>query len=383
MNNDSKGFEMWKNICNVKLRRTFFLVGCLIVGGMFGGCGEAPQAEPEELIRPVRSQLVFLTGSDQVRTFSGTARAGLEAKLSFKVSGTLQRLLVKVGDKVRQGQVIAVLDARDYDLQVQRAEATLARAKASARSASADYSRVRALYENRNASRNDLDQARAAAESSRAEVASSTKDVEIASLQLGYTRLSAPATCYVASVPVEVNENVQAGGIVMEVVCGSRLEVEVSIPEVFIARVKKGSAVTATFDAIPGIQFPSIVTEVGVASGRTGTTFPVTVQLQQRVPGFRSGLAAEVTFRFEGRKGQARILVPPVAVGEDREGRFVFVFEEIEGGMGMVHRKPVTVGELTAEGLEILDGLVDGERVVTAGVRRLHDGRKVRLMDDA
>ena len=218
-----------------------------MVGGMFGGCGDSSRVEPEELIRPVRSQRVFLTGSDQVRTFSGTAQAGLEAKLSFKVSGTLQRLFVKVGDKIRQGQVIAALDPQDYDLQVQRAEAALARAKASARSAAADYSRVRALYENRNASRNDLDQARAAAESSRAEVASSTKDLELARLQLGYTRLSSPAACYVASVPVEVNENVQAGKIVMEVVCGSRLEVEVSMPEAFIARVKKGSAVTATF----------------------------------------------------------------------------------------------------------------------------------------
>jgi len=104
--------------------------------------------------------------------------------------------------------------------------------------------------------------------------------------------------------------------------------------------------------------------------------------LQQRVPGFRSGLAAEVTFRFEGRKGQARMLVPPVAVGEDRDGRFVFVVEEIEGGLGIVRRRPVVVGELTAEGLEILDGLVDGERIVTAGVRRLHDGRKVRLMNE-
>jgi len=371
---------MWKNLCNFKLKRKFFLVGCLIVGGIFGGCGEAPQVEPEELIRPVRSQLVFLTGSDQVRTFSGTAKAGLEAKLSFKVSGTLQRLLVKVGDKVRQGQVMAALDAQDYDLQVQRAEAARARANASARSASADYSRVRALYENRNASRNDLDQARAAAESSRAEVASSTKDVEIARLQLGYTRLSAPAACYVASVPVEVNENVQAGKIVMEVVCGSRLEVEVGIPEVFIARVKKGSAVTATFDAIPGLQFPSIVTKVGVASGRMGTTFPVTVQLQQRVPGFRSGLAAEVTFRFVDRKGEARILVPSVAVGEDREGRYVYVLEDVNEGIGRVTRRPVVIGELHAEGMEIIDGLADGTRIITAGVRRIHEGQQVRLM---
>jgi len=360
-----------------------YLLGCFLLAGIFVACGGEDQSEITEFVRPVRSQHVFLTGSNQIRTFSGTARAGLEAKLSFKVSGTIQRVFVKVGDKVRQRQVLAGLDPRDYDLQMQRAEAALARAKASARSAAADYSRVRALYENRNASRNDLDKGRAAAESSRAEVASSAKELELAQLQLGYTRLSAPAGCYVASVPVEANENVRVGQTIMEVVCGSRLEVEVSMPEAFIARVKKGSAVTATFDAIPGIQFSAIVTKVGVASGRTGTTFPVTVQLQRNVPGFRSGMAAEVTFRFEGRKGEARILVPSVAVGEDREGRFVFVVEEIEGGMGMVHRKPVTVGELTAEGLEILDGLVDGERVVTAGVRRLHDGRKVRLMDDA
>jgi RND family efflux transporter MFP subunit len=182
---------------------------------------------------------------------------------------------------------------------------------------------------------------------------------------------------------VEVNENVQVGKIVMEVVCGSRLEVEVGIPEVFIARVKKGSAVTATFDAIPGLRFPAVVTKVGVASGQTGTTFPVTVQLQQSVPGFRSGLAAEVTFRFEGRKGEARILVPSVAVGEDRDGRYVYVVEGIQDGHGRVKRRSVVIGELSAEGLEIIDGLSDGTRIVTAGVRRIHDGQQVRLMDDA
>jgi len=362
---------------------TAWLFGYLMFSGLFWGCGGQDSAEQEELIRPVRSEQVYVTGSNQERTFSGTAQAGLEAKLSFKVAGTLQALFVKVGDKVPQGQVLAALDPQDYDLQVQRAEAALARAEASARSTSADYARVRALYENRNASRNDLDQARATAESSRAEVASRTKELELARLQLGYTRLSAPAACYVASVPVEVNENVQAGQTVLEVVCGSRLEVEVSVPEVFIARIKKGSHVTTTFDAIPGVRFPAVVTKVGVASGRTGTTFPVTVQLQQRVPGFRSGLAAEVTFRFEDRKGVARILVPPVAVGEDREGRYVYVIEDVAEGIGRVKRTPVVIGELHAEGLEIIDGLADGTRIVTAGVRRIHEGQHVRLMDDA
>ena len=277
---------------------------------------------------------------------------------------------------------MASLDPRDYELQVERAHASLSRAKANARKTSADYSRIQDLYENRNASRSDLDQARAAAESSRAEVSSNTKDLELARLQLEYTRLTSPTDCSVATVPVEVNENVQAGvTTVAEVICGTRHEVEVNLPGALIAGVKKGSKVDVTFDAIPGLLFPATVTKVGVAAGQTATTFPVTVQLQQDLPGFRSGLAAEVTFRFESGSSRALFLVPPVAVGEDRGGRYVYRIEQVEQGFGIVRRMPVKVGDLTGEGLEILDGLADGDLIVTAGVRRLFDGRKVRLME--
>ncbi len=359
---------------------SLWLILWVLFSGLLIACQAQDPPEVRDILRPVRSETVSLTGSNQTRTFSGKAQAGLEAKLSFKVSGTVNRIFVKVGDKLKQGQVVAILDPQDYDLEVQRAQAALARVTASARSAAADYVRVRALYENRNASRNDLDQARASAESSRADVASNTKELELARLKLGYTRLRAPAACFVATAPVEVNENVQAGETIIEVVCGSRLEVVVGVPEVFIARVRKGSKVTTMFDSIPGIRFPAIVTKVSVASGQTATTFPVTVQLQQAVPGFRSGLAAEVTFQFESGNGKARILVPPVAVGEDRDGRFVYIVEELENGIGTVKRTPVTVGELSADGLEIIDGLHDGTRIATAGVRRLREGQKIRLM---
>ncbi len=363
--------------------RFLLLLLCSSMCWMLISCQAQDPPEVQEILRPVRSETVSLTGSNQTRTFSGKAQAGLEAKLSFKISGTINRLSVKVGDKLKQGQVVATIDPRDYDLQVQRAQAALSRANAAARSAAADYARVRALYENRNASRNDLDQARASAESSRADVSSNTKELELAQLKLGYTRLRAPAACFVASAPAEVNENVQSGETIIEVVCGSRLEVVVGVPEVYIARVKNGTNVTSTFDSIPGIRFPATVTKVSVTSGQTATTFPVTVQLEQAVPGFRSGLAAEVTFRFEAGNGKARILVPPVAVGEDRDGRYVYIVEELEDGIGTVKRTPVTVGELSAEGLEIIDGLPDGTRIATAGVRRLREGQKVRLMNSS
>ena len=72
------------------------------------------------------------------------------------------------------------------------------------------------------------------------------------------------------------------------------------------------------------------------------------------------------------------MLVAPVAVGEDREGRYVFVLDK---GSGTVGRRAVTVGELTGDGLEVLSGLAEGELIVTAGVRRLTDGERVLVQE--
>ena len=359
--------------------RGLYLMSSLGVLLSFGACQKEDSSIPD-VIRPVRSEVVYFSNAEQVRTFSGVSKAGLEAKLSFKVSGTVKRLLVKVGDKVRKNQRLAEIDPKDFRLEVQRAEASLASAQAASRNARAEYARVRALYENRNASRNDLDQARATAESSNAQVQSEENTLELARLQLTYTRLHAPADCSVASVPGEANENVQLGETIVEVVCGSHLEVEVAVPEVFIAKINPQMPVTVAFDAIPNNRFPAVVTKVSVSAGKNSTTFPVTVQLQTRVIGFRSGLASDVQFTFKGKGGEPRILVPSVAVGEDQEGPFVFLLEEQEDGTGIVRRQPIQIGELTPEGLEIVDGLQNGAHIVTGGVRRLHDNQPVRLM---
>ncbi len=359
--------------------RVLYLVSSLGIILSLAACqGEEPLIP--DVLRPVRSQTVFFSNAEQVRTFSGVSKSGLEASLSFKVSGTVKHLPVKVGDKVRKNQRLAEIDPKDFRLEVQRAEAALASAKAASRNARGEYARVRALYENRNASRNDLDQARATAESSNAQVQSEQKSLELAKLQLTYTRLLSPANCSVASVPTEVNENVQAGQTIVEVVCGSHLEVEVGVPEIFIAKITPQMPVTVAFDAIKGNRFPAVVTKVSVSAGKNRTTFPVTVQLQTDVPGFRSGLASDVQFTFEGKKGEPHILVPSVAVGEDQEGSFVFLLEEQDDGTGIVRRQPVHIGELTPEGLEIVDGLKNGAHIVTGGVRRLHDSQPVRLM---
>ena len=205
--------------------------------------------------------------------------------------------------------------------------------------------------------------------------------VESARRRLEYTRLKAPVDGAIASVPIDVDENVEQGQQVVRMTSGSSPEVEVAMPGVLISQVREGDAVTVKFDALTDAVFEAVVTEVGVAAIGTATTFPVTVRLAQADPDVRSGMAAEVAFRFEARDSRERIYLPTHAVGEDRQGRYVFVLEGgPENGVGNVRRVAVEVGALTPDGLELLAGLTEGQRVVTAGVRRLTDGQRVKLL---
>jgi len=363
-----------------RIRRAAVL---LALAGLVAGCSEQPP-EPD-LLRPVRSEAVVTSRGGRTRTFSGTARAGQETDLSFRVGGTVDLLGVTVGDVVRRDQVIARLDRTDFLIAVRRAQANLDQALATSRNADADLERIRGLWENQNASRSDLDQALAGSQSAQASVEVSRQSKAQSERQLGYSTLRSPVDGSIAAVDVEVNENVGQGRTVVRLTSGSQPEVEVAIPGVLISSIERGNPVSVTFNALPGERFEALVTEVGVAATGTATTFPVTVQLAEGVDDVRSGMAADVAFQFGKDDKGERIFVPAYAVGEDGDGRYVFLLEAGgEGGTGVVRRTAVEVGpELTPDGrLEVLSGLSEGQQLVTAGVRRLTDGQQVKLLGD-
>ena len=219
----------------------------------------------------------------------------------------------------------------------------------------------------------------AAAESAAQQAKSIEKSLERVRLQLDYTRLLAPAAGAIAQVGAEVGENVAAGQTIAVLSSDSRLEVEVAVPEVLIAELGQGAPVEIAFDAVPGKTFKGSVTEVGVSATGGSSTFPVIVLLERSDPACRPGMAADVAFSFGG--GVSRLLLPPAAVAEDRRGRFVYVLETAGDGLALPRRRPVEVGGIDADGLEITGGLQTGERVVTAGVSRVVDGQKVRLQE--
>jgi RND family efflux transporter MFP subunit len=345
------------------------------------GCEDA-QEEPE-VIRPVRYVMVEGHDAAKQRTFSGVSKAGQESRLSFQVSGQVLDVPINVGDTVKKGDTIARMDPADYALQLQNAQASAAQSRAQERNAKATYERTRALYENQNASRQDLDADRTAYESGRAGLEAAHQQIRLRQRQLGYTHLKAPETGTLATVDIEVNEYVQAGELVATLLAGDQIEVSVSVPASVIRSIKKGAEAKARFNSLEGKVFPGTVTEVGVASVGGATTFPVTVRLTEGQDQVRAGMSADVIFVFASEKGGPKYSLPISAVGEDREGRFVYILEKTGNALGTVHRAPVEVGEILSDGIEIIDGVKPGDLVVTAGVSRIYDGLQVRVPERA
>jgi len=341
------------------------------------GC-EKEQEEPE-IIRPVRYVTVEGRDAARQRTYSGVAKAGQESRLSFQVSGQVLSVPASVGDVVKKGTTIARMDPTDYSLQLQNAQSSAAQARAQERNAKATYERTQALYENQNVSKQDLDADRTAYDSARASLAAANQQIRLSQRQLGYTHLKAPEAGTLATVDIEVNEYVQAGALVATLLAGDQIEVSVSVPASIIRSIKKGAEALARFDSLEGRSLKGTVTEVGVSSAAGATTFPVTVELSEGQDQVRAGMAADVTFVLDAVKNGPKYALPTSAVGEDREGRFVFKVEMGDDGLGVVHRSPVEVGELLSNGIEINSGVKPGDLVVTAGVSRIYDGLQVRV----
>lgn len=343
------------------------------------GCQDKELLTVEPVIRPVRFVTVHAVSGDRIRTFSGVSQAALESKLSFRVKGTIQRLYVKVGDRVKSGQRIASLDNEIYTLQMQEAKAALSQAKAQVRSSTNTYKRIQQLYVNKNASQSELDSARAQFESMKAAVLSLEKRLEQMSLQLSYTRLYAPVNGAIAAVPVEVNENIMAGQPIVILSTSTDLEVSTVVPEALITNIKKGSLVEVSFDALEGQIFTAIVTEVAVSALNSNTAFPIIVKINKYSTSLRPGMAAEVSFKVFAKDTRERFVLPTFSLSNDGDKDFVYIVTPTEKGFGKVNIREVVTGGFSADGIIIYEGLKNGDKVLTAGVSKVHDGLIVRM----
>ncbi len=341
-------------------------------------CKEKTKKTPPP-IRPVKYQQVGYLGGDKVRTFSGTAKTDKIIKLGFRSAGIITELNIKLGQKVRKGQLLAKLDNVQSRLSYEKARTQVNSAKSQMNTAKLSLNRVRSLYEKGSASLSDFENAKNGYKTAQEAYQAAKRGADIQKEQIKFGYIYAPDNGIIASVSSEKNENVGAGQVIATLNAGTKMEITLGLPESVINGVKENMNVSVSFTALPNQKFVGKVTEVAPAVDPNTATYPVKVALKNPSDLVKSGMASNITFDFGNRKLDGKVLVVPTnAVGEDSNGKFVFVING-SGNKATVKKQTVTIGNLTLEGFEITKGLSAGQKIATAGLQTLLDGQEVRL----
>lgn len=361
----------------MKIKLHLFVAGALL----FAGC--SGKEVKEETVRPVFYQEVGKAPTQNVRSFSGVTQASTEVKLSFKVGGLIEQIPVDMGDTIKRGAVIARIDATDYRINYNKAEASLKNAEAQLAAAKSAFLRIENLYVNNNVSLSEYEKAKTQFESAETMVNTAQSQLNAAQNQMDYTALQAPFNGVVSSVMAKENEMTGAGLPVVVFVSMNNLEVKTAVPENTIGQISRGQEATVRFSALPENTFRGVVTEVSPGIPNA-SAFPVIVQLTESTSRLFPGMTGIVEFQLNGEDfSENRLAVATDAVGHDLKGDFVYVASKTEENeIFVAEKRYVTLGELRAGGYEITGGLNQNERVITAGLSFLYDGRKVKLLDE-
>ncbi|WP_299108897.1 efflux RND transporter periplasmic adaptor subunit [uncultured Tenacibaculum sp.] len=345
---------------------------------LFLSCGKEKK-EVQQSLRPVKYQQIGYLGGDKIRTFSGTAKTDKIINLSFRSSGIITEFNMKLGQKVRKGQLLAKLDNVQSRLSFEQARTQVNSAQSQMNTAKLGLNRVRSLYEKGSASLSDFENSKNSYKTAQEAFNSAKRGLDIQAEQIKFGFIYAPDSGVIASVSAEIDENVSPGQTIATLNAGTEMEITLGLPESVINGVKENMKVDVTFTALADKKFVGKVTEVAPAVSANTATYPVKIAVTNPSDLIKSGMASNVTFDFGNHTLDNKVLVAPAnAVGEDSNGNFVFVVNG-EGEKGTVKKQKVTIGKLTSEGFEITSGLNAGQKIATAGLQTLLDGQEVKL----
>lgn len=357
-----------------------------LVGGALLAAGVAaiflyrarPAAEPEDTtIRPVKSRVVAEAPAWPKLHFPGTIEADREVDLSFEVGGRLVEFPVKRGMKVKKGAVLGRIDPSNYENQVKNAEADLEQARSS-------RERIERALKVNAVSEQEASQARAAVQKAEALLAIQRK-------ALADTVLKASFAGRVSETFADAFDAVSPGKPVLKLQDVERLAIAVSVPESYIlwASPEKLERLQffVQFDPLPGMQVPAKLKEFATVADAATQTYRARFTFENPdgvmlLPGMTGTVAVEVEHPKPAEAGVVR--VPSDAVGFDGAGEaFVWGLAGGEGGIFTVRRRAVRLGERQGEEIGVTAGLAAGERIATAGVAILTEGRQVRLLEES
>ncbi len=355
-------------------RISFFATAALLstLAATLGGCSQE-KTDATAVVRPVK--VVEIAEADTARqlSYSGSVRARTEMNLGFRVSGKIVERVVNVGDRVKVGDLLARVDATDYELAVRSASANLEAAERQVETVKLVRDRAEQLLARKFASQAQFDQSVLSynqAVATRDAAKSALSQVEN---QVTYTNLVSDRPGIVTTINADVGQVVGSGTPVATVAVEGEKEVQVAVPETEIANFKTGLPVKVGLWSDTGLSLDGTVREVAGSADPQSRTFSVRVSLPND-PRVLLGMTA--TVEASAGNGKPYVSVPLSALAQKDGYTIVWV---VDRGTETVSSRPVTLSDFTADGVRVTDGLEVGDLVVAAGTQFMADDLKVTI----
>lgn len=354
--------------------RLFHVGGLVLAVVLVAACAKTEPA-PE----PVRAVKLMTVGPQPMvfeHEYAGDVRARSEARLGFRVAGKLLARSVEVGQRVQAGQVLAQLDASDYLLAANAAQAQVQAARTQRDLAAADLKRYAELKAQNFISGAELERREAALKSAQASLDQAMAQNQGQVNQKDHATLKADKSGVVVAVEAEPGQVLAAGTPVVRVAYDGPRDVVVALPEHQLAGVQVGTrAVVRLWAADQERQ--GTVREVAAAADPATRTFAVKLALDGGAAEAPLGATAYVRWaRPAGAVAVASVplKLPTSALWAQGQGSAVWLFD---AASSTVKAQPVVVATADGNQAVIASGLKGGEQVVVAGVHVLAEGQKV------
>lgn len=328
-------------------------------------CGEGNNNEQnendEKLVIPVEVSNVNRGNISAYYANTATLEAEQEATVVAKVRGIVREIYVEEGDEVKAGQVIAKIEDDQYRIEVARAKATLDRLKN-------DFDRNKELYE-----KNLI--AAEAYQNSQYEYESQKAAYELAQLNHEHTSIKSPIGGVISERYVKVGNMIGTDQQVYRVTDFSPLQAILHIPEHEMAKIRKDQNAELRVDALPNQTFAGHVERISpVVDSETGT-FKVTVYVDETKDLLRPGMFGRVKIVYDTRENTR--MIPKSAVMSEDLAQSVYVIRD-----SLAFKKVIKTGYTNGVNVEVIEGLEDGEIVVTIGQGSLQDSTKVNVISN-
>ncbi|ACS86895.1 efflux RND transporter periplasmic adaptor subunit [Musicola paradisiaca] len=358
------------------MRRRRLPTGAILLAAfLLSGCDGSPGESSAPAPRPVRTVIVTPSTDGETLSQTGEIRPREETALGFRLDGRMITRTVDIGRRVNAGDLIATLDSRESENQLQSANADLTKAVAAERLAEQTLNRMKQLAPNGAISRAQLDEARsnwAAAVSARE---SAQVGVKSAQDKLGYTRLTAPTAGVITAVSANPGQVVSAGQEVVRLATFAGLDAVFNVPERLVTAGLEDPPVAVSLISNPAIRVMGRVRDVSPLADNETRTWRVRVALDNPPPAMALGatVLGEVTLPAE-----SRITLPASALTRQGDHPAVFVVDPKTLALRL---QPVTISRYRASQIDVAAGLSAGDNVAVAGVSTLRAGEKVTLME--